>query len=894
MNLIKRLLLLRDENKLLFQLIVICWPFEWEYMAAEMQLSRDEVLELQLLNRKTIAELIQTVIRNAGYIAPNEIVRELNNQADGRPGLAVQLTVASLNDNLQRVLRGDYLATVIERCCRSFTGKHATQILAAFAVGGKAGMGTKAVANALEISIVSMHDSLRNMAPAGILETLSQNRLATRPGALRRALLKEVFFKADSACLPRDIWEKLFDESPDRDEALCALLNAAHVDAVFDMNWLHGLIAQSETPKVWALYAGLGADSCKYVLEKHPEQTPHIVDEALHHIPKLIIPFLLKQAITDVRPLNAHPDAPLRKLSDWVLHGRPGSPDAVYRRKALFECAVKWIQDGGNYIIALKAFVYCFDVGFRSSDTDPGDGMTVTFSSGLLSTTEIEEITKLWPQFIDVLYAKGISDWKPVTTIIQGWLHPYNWLGKEPGAEYENITRSYAKRMIEDVVALSNGHNGFLRWAVIHAEEVGITPDKIPLSDEYRTLFPIKRLSADWELEEKENIRKAESLIASWAGLSICEIFGRLKRYELEATAMEHRWPRLSPIVCRLLAEQREFSIAEMKVAINQDIPADMLDPFIASAVSKNIDAADIVRECTAHENYRHLAVFYILTGKQPYDYLEIKEMLPKYAKYIEDLAYNSSFPEGVMLQILQHEDWKVRLAAALAEFRSASKGEVRDSVRTEWRRAIVDGVASLGEDEDLRAIHDLDAIISYDRTLAFDILIDMASKGDYPLSMWGLTPLDPLLNALNYDERLNFLGTCEKLFMTEVPRVLIGNDLELYREFLGRPEMKRHHLTPLIGSPTDSGWIDKALIALAAGYSPMHISLAARGNHWGGWGPMSAMWQKWVDSFEPLLNHTDPRAQTIGKAGLEWSTQERDCALRKEKAEDIHGRFEE
>ena len=95
-------------------------------------------------------------------------------------------------------------------------------------------------------------------------------------------------------------------------------------------------------------------------------------------------------------------------------------------------------------------------------------------------------------------------------------------------------------------------------------------------------------------------------------------------------------------------------------------------------------------------------------------------------------------------------------------------------------------------------------------------------------------------------------------------------------------------------GPPSDDSWIEKALVAVDAGYSPMDVALAPRGSHWGGWGPMSRMWQKWVDNFTPLLEHENASIRTVGKAGMEWSTAERDRALRKERNDDVYGRFDD
>jgi len=893
-DLIRRLIHVRNEHGLPFRLIAICWPFELDDVLNAMELPKAAALELSLLTRAVIAELIQSVIKDAGYQAPNDVVREINNQAVGRPGLAVALTQASLQEDLQAVMRGETLAQTVGRLFESIVGGSAAQIMAAFSVGGKVGMEMEAVSQAMDIPILELHEALKDMAPGGVLEPLSRTRLMAIPRAMRRAILKEVFFKAEGICLPLSVYEALLDSAPDREEAIHALLESVHVDAIVDRGWLQSLVSACRSPKVWEAYAYLGAEQCQYVIERHPEMVSHIIDAALHYLPSPIIPQMLEAAVDDTRPLNSHPEAPLRKLADWVTHAQAGTPDPVDRRRNLLHAVKAWLNAGGDSTTAFRALEPCFALGYEMQETDPGDGMKVTLSSGLLPLDDVGAIAALWPEFLGVASQHGIPDWKPVTSIVSEWLHPRSRFGHPGGDEYRERTLPVAQQMIADLVALCDGHNGFLRWAYMHAAEAGLDPATIPVNEEYLRLYPIERLSEDWEAEEKENAKNAEALAAAWKELGFTDIIARLRRYETEAASMDHSWPRLSPYVSRLIAERRNVSEADILALIASGVPADLVDPFLVVSFERGVAMDAALRDCINRDGYRHLAVYHTLMGQSPHLYSEVAALLPEYTEYMEHLAYRGNTPEDIMSALLTHEDKRVRLAAALLEFRSESKGQVRDGVKTQWRAAMAEGMAEYERARDLRHIHDLDKIVAYDRTLAVEILMAMATRDDLSLSMWDLEPVMPLLSALNREEKLNLLDACEGLFMTEIPKVLIGNDTELYRQFLARPEMRRHHMTPLIGSPQADGWVEKAMIAVEAGHSPMNVALAARGGHWGGWGPMSQMWQKWVDEFTPLLEHEDPRVQAIGRAGVDWSTAARDGALKEEEHEDIYGRFDE
>jgi hypothetical protein len=102
---------------------------------------------------------------------------------------------------------------------------------------------------------------------------------------------------------------------------------------------------------------------------------------------------------------------------------------------------------------------------------------------------------------------------------------------------------------------------------------------------------------------------------------------------------------------------------------------------------------------------------------------------------------------------------------------------------------------------------------------------------------------------------------------------------------------MQRHHMTPLAGSTQDDGWVDKALVAIEAGHSPMGVVLATRSFYWKGHGSESQMWQECIDEFALLLKRDNPQVQAIGRAGVDWSTTARDKALEEETREAIYGR---
>ena len=891
-DLIRRLLHVRKEYGLQFRLVVVCWPFESDGLIAATGLPRANVIELPLLGRQVIADLVKSVVKDAGYIAPNPVVYEINNQAAGRPGLAVDLTLASLQDDIQKVMRGDTLAQRIGQFCMQAAGPKAIPILAAFAVGGKAGVHMQTIADALGISILDIHGATKNLAPGGVIEEMSKSHLAVIPAALRRALLKNTFFSPGAITLPLPTYESLLGHCPNRDDALVTLLDAVAAGASADAFWLTRVVEQSKSSKVWESYAWAGPRQCEYVFKEKPDMAPSIIAPALHHVPDRAIGWLLDQAVSDKRPLHSFADAPMRQLDDWVAAGKPGSPEAVQRRMTLFNAGEAWLKAGGDLTTAIRALTRCLTFSYGSTESDPGDGMKITIFSGLLTPPELEKVFALWPRLVEILKKSGVPDWKPITSVISMWLRPYNRFGKDPGAEYMAHTKPRAKQMIEDILRLCGDHNGLLRWAYMHADEAGLDPKTVPVSDEYMALFPVERLRTDWEKEETEAAAAAKRVVDDWQKLPFDEITDRLRRYESESASMESSWPRLTPNVCRCLAKNVQPTAAQVLRMMDVGLPSDLVEPFVVQALGKGPEADTLMRRCLADDKYQHLAVFYTLTGQAAHMYDEVAPLLPKHTQMIEHTYYREAAPEPIVRKLLNHDDPAVRLAAALSEFRSGPKHQVRERLKEAWRHAIVEGVVVQKESHQLRHIYDLNELVAYDRTLAYDILSGMLGQGESVMSLWDLDPLAPLVGALNQAERSKLLDKCEPLLVSDLVGALVGEDLALYKQLLANPKLKHQHLKPLIGDPSSPGWTDKALLALQAGYSAERVAHGVMASSWGWSGKESNVWQKWIDAFKPLLIHADPRIQEVGRAGVEWATAAREQAIQREKYREIHGRF--
>ena len=124
---------------------------------------------------------------------------------------------------------------------------------------------------------------------------------------------------------------------------------------------------------------------------------------------------------------------------------------------------------------------------------------------------------------------------------------------------------------------------------------------------------------------------------------------------------------------------------------------------------------------------------------------------------------------------------------------------------------------------------------------------------------------------------------------ITEVMKLLIGGDLDLYGQLLKSKSLEPHHLDPLNGDP-DNEWRAMALAALERGYATQDVVDATLwpGRSWVG--PQSEMWNGRRLGFEALLNDPDDRIAEIGLLGVHDTTEWENAELVREKEMAVEG----
>jgi hypothetical protein len=196
------------------------------------------VRKLELLTRKQILEIVKQV----GVEASEEVLRELVDQSANRPGLAVTLATLWLQGSWKEVLEGRALSRTLLTRLRKLLNSDAADILAAFSLGGEAGMHLESVGDHLQVSLPEIRQSIADLAMAGVLSEIYGGALAVQPPQLRSALIRAVFFPDQ---LPRLPYRWLLERAPYRESAVEALVEAQARGAVIPPGELRQLVVQS-------------------------------------------------------------------------------------------------------------------------------------------------------------------------------------------------------------------------------------------------------------------------------------------------------------------------------------------------------------------------------------------------------------------------------------------------------------------------------------------------------------------------------------------------------------------------------------------------------------------------------------------------------------------------
>lgn len=874
---------LRREMGAIFDIVATSWPGSPERVAEALGLPATQVRELEPLTRDEIV----TVVRGVGVWGPDLLVRAIVDQAEGRPGLAVTLADLAVRGAARDVALGEALSRNVQETFEPIVGEEGLWLLAAFAIGGDGGMPVEAVADLLGLSRIDVTRKAASLAYGGVVTQAdgpagadAEPLIVVRPSAVRPALVRDVFFNGPA----RLAYRPLIGRAPSLSEAARTLVGARGCGADIRSEALRAVLEQANSPEAWDEYAWLGRDEATWVVEHHQEMILDIAQSALRRAPEAALPVLLTRAVIDNRPLDKHPDHPLRQMKDWVLDADPNSGQAVPRRQDLLRSTTEWLKAGGEPAVGLEALLLGLAPNFYVQSIDPGAGRTFRWSSGLLQYEELVAIRGSWWPVIAQIGSMERPAWQHVFDLIESWAYPRRWHSEALPQDVDELVQSTAAEMLVGVVSLAKGHAGVCLAArqiaarLERAVDAGVDKD-------FEILYARERWTdkKSWHASKIRSDQAVRTLATDWTNENPAEIAARLVVLESLAADIGNRSSCRTPELGHQLASRVISPNAWLRAFLDSPLKVEVVAPFLhRAALSRDPGWEEMMREAMARSDLRRASIWTLLSIPAPPSALLDLTLaaLPSYPSLVLDLCQRGLVTDPVLVRLLQHDDTGISGASAVGEWLLPPEGTIREPFRAYWRRAI--RRYQDGEDE-------LAEILEGNPSLSHDWLRTQLRFGNYLLGRDD-GPVSAAIDALDHEGRCCILGLLPSSRVNDdfVAR-LISSDVDLYLRLLNDVRLTAFHLAP-VADVKSTGWARMVSVALAHGVSTAKIAKAIIPKTWSWIGNESAMWSEWILDIESLALEGDTDIQAISQTVRASAIAKRDCALTLERREAVLG----
>ena len=893
---------LRRELGVSFDLIACAWPGQQDEVVQALGISASQVHQLDLLTR----DQILAVIRSVGIYGPDELLRELVDQAEGRPGLAVTLAHLCRQGGVREVALGEALSRSIITTFVPLVGQHATELLGGFSVGGRKGMEMGTVAQLFGLSLLQVRQDMARLAAGGVVQQIAGDHLVVRPEGLRHTLVRDLFFQG-ALSLPIG---PFMAETSDKVEAARTLIGARSRDGDIPDGLLQPLLEHLGASAPWGDYASLGRTETAYVLQHSDAKIEDIAGPALYYLPDDALDRLLEAAL----PRGAAPSTAraLKRIQEWVTSAQPGQGEAVSRRRVVIQAAARLVAgsrrsnrdandeanggvpgaeetNGGEkyFQVACETIASALSPKFERTTMDPGQGNTVRLARGVLSLLEAKEMYGVWAEALGLLRQIPPSFWKPMVKSIEDWTYPARHGSMEIASDLHQAMQTLARQMIDDLAPLTSEHPGLMASLNRIARPLGIQLGSSADPD-FTVLFPVEPRT-NWREAEQVQMKAIRALADRWMLQAPQDIAERLSRFEMEADMAGLTWPRLTQSLCFELADRVPAPGQWAKAFAHTHLSGNFSRPFLERAVALQEEGWDVLlRQFLGDPAQRGAALLCVLMlPTPPPDLLdEALAFAGDFIQLVDHSSLRNEIPIATASRLLCHENVSVVAAVAAGLWSADPHGTIPEALRQEWRNAI------------LRVKQDdywLGEILKADPALTMDWL--KARFADDHGHYFGSN--DSVHNAvtiLDEVQRISLLPLVpDRWGIDELIGWLVGGNPAVYAALLKVPHLRSHHLVPL-GTASDAQLRSMTEQALSAGYDTSSVAAAFIPSHWSWSGSEAAMWQQWMDRFDQLSQQNEAEVNTnrlmeVAQSARAIFQQYRDQAQAREHTEAVFGR---
>jgi hypothetical protein len=890
LDFLKKLKHLRKEISADFRIVASCWPGQDEGVAAVIQTAKEQNYLLEGMPPKQIKEVIQS----QKIFGPENLVREIIHQSQGKPGLAVTLCRLCWDVGTRDVVLGTALAKDVRQSFEPLLGYDATHLLACFSIGGDAGMTIESAARLLSKNVFDVRRIVEQLAVAGVLDSRPDDRLSVHPVRLRQALVRDIFLKP-----PVKInLTPYLAEAPDFAAATRVLIEAkimgGELSDVFLQERLQAL-ALTEEQEAFAEYAYLGHAESEWVLDNFPNKLEAVADNALKNNSEKTVLMILDTASEKHKGTSGDTyariaDRELPKIKHWILSAKSEGDEASRRRKVLADALTKWVVNNNDPLISICASKLVLSLKYEDTSTPAGEPMAMTLHWGIASQNQLKKIFSLWPQILPLLKEADASQGIDVASIFHEWVHP-NHPGKGAPTEYENESRGYARQMMTDLLAAYAGKWTFHHHLHNYAEKLGLIA-KVKIDPITEVLYPPRDFS-DFENEQARRKAGADALAAQLKDKDPKIVADILTTVEEQARKANVSFPSLGRDVCYQIAETTGNPIDWTKALFERGAPAHLLEAFLEkSAASNPTEAEAWISLALDKQPLQWLGVSLVIKHFVPENPIWQKAsfLFKECAQAIEGCVMRKEVRKENLRPLLNFSESEVSAKVAAGLWHENRNHEIRDELFEDWKAIVIKHI-----DEHHEYI--LEQAFPKYPEIAFEWIAWRLEgiRSDQRPFYFGLRydrALPAALGVLTKEQRSRLIDLLpESSAVSQLASGLVSGDVELFQRLLSRHECGQIRLSPLqIEKEIGPKWEELAVVAMDNGFSDSDVFNATQGGG-GSWsGPFSSMFAAKLAPFEKLCDHANPRLKKVGETGRAYFKPQRDEALQREKRAAVRG----
>lgn len=857
LRLVEDLKRLRAELGATFDIHLNCWPRQEAIVQRVLDIPESSVRRLQPLRRQEIFDLIKEL----GINGPDWLQHLLISQADGKPGLAVALAEMCKVEDVARIWSGEAAAQQLLGDLRLVRDEHERCVLAAFAVGGDAGMTFAQVSSALGLTMLQLRQITARLGSGGLIEEVADDRLQVRPPAIRPVLVRDIFYCGPSS-LPIG---PLLEGTCSTPSTASVLLSARQRGAKVDQHVLEAFVRAANTRDTWEHFAWVNAECADIVLKEHPEQVCNAAPGLLKYLPSRALHALLDADDANLVQQQGAIEHPRRRIREWLFSIDEDLDVTIERRIMLLSVLEERVRQNriGKGTAFSWALAEVLQASFDVTKLSPGNPLQFNSIQGVAPRAILEKIAALWPRVRDLVPHAPNAALRKFFDQLENWCLPQRLSLRSPlSSETHEWIRANGCTMLSDVLGMANCNRAWRTWAAKIAKW-GKLNLKISVDPTFDALYADRDYSESWQEEQQRRISELRAITDELIRQPMADVLTYLAKIRAEAVEFGHRnvtgylW-----VVYQHIAKTCTNPMEWVDSLIARNAPSEFVIPLADRLSVEDVGHYErVLHRLMLLADYQPLAINRVLRLPTPNeDLLSMALRLLDDSELAEHIwPRDSEIPLTVMARLLEHSNEKIRAAAAIGEWQRDPDGSVRAELESRWR------IALRSVDSDHYA---LDDIFEKNPGLAFDWLQSQLLAGRRDL--WS-HDLGVVAAAKNLDkaQRADLLRLfIQKNYNDDCFDLVIGEHIDLFADWLRHQTDEYLRLRPL-DRHVGSRWEQMALLALDAGVSPEKLAEHCTSHHWGGFGPLSEHFAAQIPAYEALANHADPRLQQAGRRGL-------------------------